>query len=316
MGFLSEFKHQPVLVNEVIDYLNIKPAGVYVDATLGGAGHASQIAKRLNEDGLLIGIDQDQTAIQAGKEKLRNVSPTVRLVRSNFTALPEILDDLKVKEIDGILFDLGVSSPQLDEEERGFSYKQDAPLDMRMDRSRPFSAAHLVNTASVEELTRIINEYGEERWAKRIAIFIERYRREKEIKTTSELVEIIKAAIPASARRTGPHPARRTFQALRIAVNNELEALEKALEEAVPLLKGGGRIVVISFHSLEDRIVKNVFAKGAKGCRCPKELPVCQCNYQPRLKILTKKPIAPTPDEIRQNARARSSKLRSAEKLV
>lgn len=313
---MTEFKHQPVLVNEAIDYLNIKPAGIYVDATLGGAGHAFQIASRLNEEGLLIGIDQDHTAIQAGKEKLSNVRPTVRLTRSNFMALPEILTDLKVKEIDGILFDLGVSSPQLDEEERGFSYKQEAPLDMRMDRSQPFSAAHLVNTASVAELTRIISEYGEERWAKRIALFIEGYRREKEIKTTGELGEIIKAAIPASARRTGPHPARRTFQALRIAVNNELVALEKALEEAIPLLKRGGRIVVISFHSLEDRIVKNVFAKEAIGCRCPKELPICQCNNQPRLKILTKKPVVPTPDEISQNARARSSKLRSAEKLV
>lgn len=313
---MTEFKHQPVLVNEAIDYLNIKPAGVYVDATLGGAGHAFQIASRLNEEGLLIGIDQDHTAIQAGKEKLSNVSPTVKLIRSNFTALPEILASLRVKEIDGILFDLGVSSPQLDEEERGFSYKQDAPLDMRMDRSRPFSAAHLVNTASVDELTKIIGEYGEERWAKRIANFIDGYRREKEIKTTGELAEIIKAAIPASARRTGPHPARRTFQALRIAVNNELDALEKALEEAIPLLKPEGRIVVISFHSLEDRIVKNIFAKEAKGCRCPKELPICQCNNQPRLKILTKKPVVPNPDEISQNPRARSSKLRSAEKLV
>lgn len=316
MVILSEFKHQSVLVKEAIDYLNIKPTGVYVDATLGGAGHASQIASRLNEDGLLIGIDQDQTAIQAGREKLKTAIPYVKLVRSNFTALPEILDDLKVTDIDGILFDLGVSSPQLDEEERGFSYKYEAPLDMRMDRSQPFSAAHLVNTASVEELTRIISDYGEERWAKRIGVFIERYRREKQIVTTSQLAEIIKAAIPASARRTGPHPARRTFQALRIAVNNELKALEKVLEEAIPLLRQGGRIVVISFHSLEDRIIKNFFAKEAKGCQCPKELPVCQCNNQPRLKILTKKPVVPTPDEISQNARARSSKLRSAEKLV
>jgi 16S rRNA (cytosine1402-N4)-methyltransferase len=313
---LSEFRHQSVLMKEAIDYLDIKPAGVYVDATLGGAGHASQIASRLNEDGLLIGIDQDQTAIQAGREKLKTVNPTVKLVRSNFTALPEILGDLKVTDIDGILFDLGVSSPQLDEEERGFSYKHEAPLDMRMDRSQPFSAAHLVNTASVEELTRIISEYGEERWAKRIAIFIERYRRERQIVTTSQLAEIIKAAIPASARRTGPHPARRTFQALRITVNNELEALETVLEEAIPVLKQGGRIVVISFHSLEDRIIKNVFAKEAKGCRCPKEFPVCQCNNQPRLKVLTKKPVVPTPDEISKNKRARSSKLRSAEKLV
>ncbi len=313
---MTEFRHQSVLLNEVINYLNIKPAGIYIDATLGGAGHAGEIATHMNGEGLLIGIDQDQTAIQAAQERLINVRPEVKLFRSNFVALPEIVKDLEVEKIDGILFDLGVSSPQLDEEERGFSYKYDAPLDMRMDRSQPFSAAHLVNTATVEELTRIIGEYGEERWAKRIAIFIERHRREKEINTTSELAEIIKSAIPASARRVGPHPARRTFQALRIAVNNELAVLEKVLEETVPILKQGGRIVVISFHSLEDRIVKNVFVKEAKGCQCPKELPICQCNNQPRLKILTKKPVVPTENEIRLNARARSSKLRSAEKLV
>lgn len=313
---MSEFKHQSVLLNEVIYYLDIKPAGVYLDATLGGGGHAFQIAKRMNNQGLIIGIDQDQTAIQASQVRLANVVPRVKLFRSNFEAIPDILKDLEINQIDGVLFDLGVSSPQLDEEERGFSYKSEAPLDMRMDRSQPFSASHLVNSASVDDLTRIIGEYGEERWAKRIAIFIDRQRREGEIKTTGELAEIIKNAIPAAARRTGPHPARRTFQALRIAVNNELEVLEKALEETIPLLRQGGRIVVISFHSLEDRIVKNVFAKEAKGCRCPKELPVCQCNNQPILKILTKKPVIPSPDEIGLNPRARSSKLRSAEKLV
>ncbi len=313
---MSEFKHQSVLMDEVIHYLDIKPAGVYIDATIGGAGHASQIAGRMDNQGLLIGIDQDQTAIQAAQERLANVNPRVKLFRSNFAAIPEILRDLEVKEIDGVLFDLGVSSPQFDQDERGFSYKNEAPLDMRMDRSQPFSAAHLVNTATVEDLTRIIGDYGEERWAKRIAVFIERQRREKEIKTTSELAEIIKKAIPAAARRTGPHPARRTFQALRIAVNNELEVLESALEETIPILKRGGRIVVISFHSLEDRIVKNIFAQFAKGCQCPKELPVCQCNNQPLLKVLTKKPVVPVPEEIKINSRARSSKLRSAEKLV
>lgn len=313
---MSEFKHQSVLLNEAIHYLAIKPAGVYLDATLGGGGHALQIAGRMNHQGLLIGIDQDQAAIQASQERLANVNPRVKLFRSNFEAIPEILKDLVIDAIDGALFDLGVSSFQLDEIERGFSYKSDAPLDMRMDRSRPFSAFHLVNSASVDELTWIIGEYGEERWAKRIALFIDRQRREKEIKTTGELAEIIKNAIPAAARRTGPHPARRTFQALRIAVNNELEVLEKALEGTIPLLRRGGRLVVISFHSLEDRIVKNVFAKEAKGCRCPKELPVCQCNHQPRLKILTRKPVIPTAEEIRLNPRARSSKLRSAEKLV
>lgn len=313
---MSEFKHDSVLKNEVIHFLDIKPAGVYLDATLGGGGHAFLVASRMNDQGLLIGIDQDQTALQAAREKLLNVNPQVKTFWSNFEAIPELLRDLKISEIDGVLFDLGVSSPQLDEEERGFSFKNEAPLDMRMDRSQPFSAAHLVNTATVEELTKIIGEYGEERWAKRIAIFIDRWRREKEIKTTSELAEIVKMAIPAAARRTGPHPARRTFQALRIAVNNELGVLEKALERTIPLLRPGGRIVVISFHSLEDRIVKTVFAKEAKGCRCPKELPVCQCNNQPLLKILTKKPVTPSLDEIRQNPRARSSKLRSAEKLV
>lgn len=313
---MPEFKHQSVLLNEAIHYLDIKPTGVYLDATLGGGGHALQIASRLNKQGLLIGIDQDQTAIQASQERLANVSPQVKLFRSNFENIPELLKDLEINQIDGALFDLGVSSPQLDEEERGFSYKSEASLDMRMDRSQPFSAFHLVNSATVDDLTRIIGEYGEERWAKRIALFIDRQRREREIKTNNELAVIIKKAIPAATRRTGPHPARRTFQALRIAVNNELEVLEKALEETVPLLRQGGRIVVISFHSLEDRIVKNIFTREAKGCRCPKELPVCQCNNQPRLKILTKKPVVPTPDEISSNPRARSSKLRSAEKLV
>lgn len=313
---MHEFKHQSVLLKEAVHYLDIKPAGVYLDATIGGGGHALQIASRMNHQGLLIGIDQDQAAIHASQERLANVNPAVKLFRSNFEAIPDILKDLGINAIDGALFDLGVSSFQLDEIERGFSYKSDAPLDMRMDRSRPFSAFHLVNSASVDELTRIIGEYGEERWAKRIALFIDRQRREKEIKTTGELAEIIKNAIPAAARRTGPHPARRTFQALRIAVNNELEVLEKALEETIPLLGQGGRLVVISFHSLEDRIVKNVFAKEAKGCHCPKELPVCQCNRRPRLKILTRKPVIPTEDEINLNPRARSSKLRSAEKLV
>ncbi|NLY74034.1 MAG: 16S rRNA (cytosine(1402)-N(4))-methyltransferase RsmH [Firmicutes bacterium] len=313
---MSEYEHQPVLLNETLHYLNIKPAGIYIDATVGGAGHAYRIAERLNERGLLIGIDQDQAAIKAAQQRLASVKPAVKLLRSNFEALPQIAADLKIKAADGILFDLGVSSHQLDELERGFSYKHEAPLDMRMDRSRPFSAAHLVNTASVEELTRIIGAYGEERWAKRIAIFIDRHRRDGEIKTTLELAEIIKEAIPAAARRSGPHPARRTFQALRIAVNNELEVLETALEAAISLLGGGGRIVVISFHSLEDRIVKNAFAKWAKGCQCPKEMPDCRCDHRPKLKVLTKKPIVPSADEIKLNSRARSSKLRSAEKLV
>jgi 16S rRNA (cytosine1402-N4)-methyltransferase len=311
---MPEFRHQTVLLNEAVTLLNIKPEGVYVDATLGGAGHASRIADLLTESGLLIGIDQDQLAISAARERLQAVRPRVTLFQRNFCELPVILKELALDRIDGILFDLGVSSPQLDEEERGFSYKGDAPLDMRMDRSRPFSAKHLVNTASVAELTKILWEYGEERWSKRIAQFIDLHRREKTIETTADLTAIIKQAIPAGARKNGPHPARRTFQALRIAVNDELGVLERTLTQAIAVLKPGGRIAAISFHSLEDRIVKNTFADAAKGCRCPKEFPVCQCGCQAQVRILTKKPVTPTNDELQVNPRARSAKLRVAER--
>lgn len=313
---MAEFRHQTVLLNEAIAHLNIRADGIYVDATLGGAGHSVKMAQLLNERGLIIGIDQDQTAIAAARERLQNVAPTVKLIKRNFTALTQILAEAAIDKIDGILFDLGVSSPQLDLEERGFSYKNDAPLDMRMDQSQPFSAAHLVNTASVEELSRIIWEYGEERWGKRIAQFIEKNRRDREIKTTAELAAIVKQAIPAAVRRTGPHPAKRTFQALRIAVNRELDVLQEALDQAVELLKPGGRIVVISFHSLEDRLVKSTFVRFAKGCQCPKELPVCQCHIRPKLGIVTKKPVLPSKEEVQENPRSRSAKLRSAEKLV
>ncbi|HBE77616.1 MAG TPA: 16S rRNA (cytosine(1402)-N(4))-methyltransferase [Firmicutes bacterium] len=313
---MPEFEHQSVLPEEVIQYLDIKPAGIYVDATIGGAGHALRIAAKLNESGFLIGIDQDQEAITVAKERLQQVKPKVELIHRNFVNLAAILKELKIVEVDGILFDLGVSSPQLDEEERGFSYKYDAPLDMRMDQSQPFSAAHLVNTASVAELTKILWEYGEERWSKRIAQFIDKDRRDKRIETTGELAEIIKKAIPAGARRNGPHPARRTFQALRIAVNRELEVLQGVLDQSLAILKPGGRIVVISFHSLEDRIVKTTFNKWAKGCQCPKEVLICRCGQLPKVQVVTKKPVLPSKEEMLKNPRARSSKLRTAEKLV
>jgi 16S rRNA (cytosine1402-N4)-methyltransferase len=313
---MVEFKHQTVLLNEAVEYLNINPSGIYVDATLGGAGHSAKIAGRLNEAGLLIGIDQDQTAINAAQERLRDAKAPIKLFRRNFSCMTDILLEIGISKVDGILFDLGVSSPQLDEDERGFSYKSSAPLDMRMDQSQPFSAAHLVNTADAAQLAVIFWKYGEERWSKRIAGFIESYRREKPIETTGELADIIKDAIPAAARRHGPHPARRVFQALRIAVNDELNVLENALKQAVDLLKPGGRVVVISFHSLEDRIVKTIFTEKSQGCVCPKNFPICQCGIKPELKILTKKPVLPTIAEIEENPRARSSKLRSAEKLV
>jgi 16S rRNA (cytosine1402-N4)-methyltransferase len=308
--------HQPVLPEEVIHYLDIKPAGIYIDATIGGAGHALKIANKLNENGLLIGIDQDQTAVTAASERLQQVKPQVKIFHSNFVHVAEILKEQKITAIDGILLDLGVSSPQLDEEERGFSYRANAPLDMRMDQSQPFSAAHLVNTASINELTKIIWEYGEERWSKRIAIFIDKFRRVKPIETTDELAEIIKQAIPAAARKGGPHPARRTFQALRIAVNRELEVLQEVLDKSLTILKPGGRIVVISFHSLEDRIVKTTFARWAKGCECPKEVLICRCGQMPKIQIITKKPVQPSKEEMQMNPRARSSKLRCAQKLV
>jgi 16S rRNA (cytosine1402-N4)-methyltransferase len=310
---MMEFRHQTVLLDEAVESLNIQPDGIYVDATVGGAGHSLKIAALLRESGLLIGIDQDLTSINIARERLKEARPRVELFHRNFVDLPKIMAELGVAALDGILFDLGVSSPQLDEEERGFSYKGDAPLDMRMDRSQPFSAAHLVNTTPVEQLAKILLEYGEERWSKRIALFIDNYRRDKAIRTTGELTEIIKKAIPAAARRNGPHPARRTFQALRIAVNHELEVLEKTLDQAIQLLKPGGRIVVISFHSLEDRIVKTAFVNGAKGCCCPRDFPVCRCGQTSKLSIITKKPIVPSREELARNSRSRSAKLRVAE---
>ncbi|AZR73044.1 16S rRNA (cytosine(1402)-N(4))-methyltransferase [Anoxybacter fermentans] len=307
--------HLPVLLEETIEYLQIKEDGIYVDCTVGGAGHSLKIVQSLGPKGHLIGIDQDENAIKRAKERLAPYSDRVTLVKDNFKNLKKVLYYRGFEEVDGILFDLGFSSFQVDDEERGFSYQKDAVLDMRMDRSQKLTARHIVNRWSEEELARIIKEYGEERWASRIAQFIVKERKRQPITTTEELVKIIKAAIPASARRSGPHPAKRTFQALRIAVNNELDVLKKALEGAIEVLKPGGRICVISFHSLEDRIVKHFFRDMARDCICPKDIPVCICNVKPVLKIITRKPITPKKEELKTNPRARSANLRVAEKL-
>lgn len=308
------FKHETVLREEAVDGLNIRPDGIYVDCTLGGAGHSRLIAEKLGPEGILIGIDQDQTALDSAREKLKGVSCRLFLIKSNFRKVGQAVHDLGIKQIDGILFDLGVSSPQLDVGERGFSYHQDAPLDMRMDQEQETSAYHIVNEWSEQELAQILFEYGEEKFSRRIAKAIVQERANRPIETTLQLVEIIKCAIPAPARRTGPHPARRTFQAIRIAVNDELQALQDALDQSLSILREKGRISVITFHSLEDRIVKKFFAEKSKGCICPPQFPVCVCGLKPILSIINKKPILPTEEEIEKNPRARSAKLRVAEK--
>lgn len=309
-----EFKHVSVLLNECLEGLNIKPDGKYVDCTLGGAGHSSQILKRLSKDGLLIGIDQDKDALKAAGERLKNFENKV-LVHNNFYNIGEIIDNLNVGNVDGILMDLGVSSYQLDEGERGFSYMKDAPLDMRMNRENDFSAYDVVNTYSEEELYKVIKDYGEEKFAKRIASFIVEKRESKPIETTFELVDIIKSAIPAKARREGPHPAKRTFQAIRIEVNGELRILNKAIEDGVNRLNKGGRMVIITFHSLEDRIVKLKFRDLANPCTCPKEFPICVCGKEPLVKLVSRKAIEPSKEEVLENPRSRSAKLRVIEKL-
>lgn len=311
------FEHKPVMLDECIEYLNIRANGVYVDATLGGGGHSSEILKRLGPDGLLIGIDQDQDAIRAAGQRLDKVQTQGRYVlcHTSFENIREVIRMRKLKAVDGVLMDLGVSSHQLDEGERGFSYQQDAPLDMRMNESQKVDAAWVVNNLSREELTRIIREYGEEKWASRIAEFIVKHREVQKISTTGQLVDIIKAAIPAAARREGPHPAKRTFQAIRIAVNRELEVLEKTLREMVDFLNPGGRLAVITFHSLEDRIVKQIFKEKAQGCICPADFPQCVCGRKPEIRILTRKPVTPSERELNENPRARSAKLRVAERL-
>ena len=307
-----EFVHKSIMLEEVIESLAIKPNGIYVDGALGGAGHSSEIVKRLGEDGRLIGIDQDGEAIEAATKRLKPYKDKVTIVRSNYAQMKEVLRDLGIPKVDGILLDLGVSSYQLDNAERGFTYREDVPLDMRMDKEAPITAEIVVNEYESDKLLQIIRDYGEERWAKRIVEFIVAARNEKRITTTGELVSIIKKAIPKGARMDGPHPAKRTFQALRIEVNNELGILQKTMENAVARLKKGGRIGVITFHSLEDRIVKQTFAALAKGCICPPQFPVCVCGRKPQLKKVGN--IVPPAEEVEENPRARSARLRFAEK--
>ena len=310
-----EFEHVSVLPQEVIAGLNIKPDGTYVDCTLGGAGHASRIAEKLNENGHLIGIDQDDDAIEVASSRLKPYKCKIDIVHSNFKNLEQVLKDLQIEFVDGFLFDLGVSSYQLDEADRGFSYMHDAPLDMRMDKTGKFSAYDVVNGYDEEKLNYIFKTYGEERWSKRIAQFIVEYRRENPIETTGQLVDIIRRAIPAAVRKkaTG-HPAKRIFQAIRIEVNNELGILEDTFRTAVSHLNSGGRIAVITFHSLEDRITKNVFKEMARGCICPPQLPVCVCHHKAQIKLCGKA-IKPSNEEMEKNSRSKSAKLRIAEKL-
>lgn len=309
-----EFKHTPVLLDKTIEALDIKPDGIYVDGTLGGAGHSAQIAKHI-ENGKLIGIDQDDNAIDAATLALKEYGDRVSIVRDNFKNIKPVLCGLGVDWIDGALLDLGVSSHQLDEANRGFSYMSDAPLDMRMDKRNAVSAHNIINEYSQQELTKIIFEYGEERWAKRIAQFIIEQRQISSIETTAQLVKIIEAAIPKAARMEGGHPAKRTFQAIRIAVNQELSILAIAINDFVDKLKSQGRMAVITFHSLEDRIVKETFAKLANGCTCPKEFPICVCANTPKVRLVTRKPLVAEEAELAVNARSKSAKLRVIEKI-
>jgi len=307
-------KHVPVLLRECLEGLNIPPYAIYIDGTLGIAGHAFEIAKRLTT-GRLIGIDRDTAAIEAAGERLRSFGDSVTLVHGNFRDIGAILERLGIPEVDGMLFDLGVSSPQLEAAERGFSYMQDAPLDMRMDQSAALTAHEVVNTWPEERIRKILFEYGEERYAPRIAKAIAIARESRMLETTGELVEIIKGAMPKSALREKQHPAKRSFQAIRIAVNDELGAVEDMLEAAVERLHPGGRLAVISFHSLEDRLVKNAIGRREKGCTCPRDFPICVCGFQPTLKSVTRKAIVPSEEEIAENPRARSAKLRVAERI-
>jgi 16S rRNA (cytosine1402-N4)-methyltransferase len=314
----SEYRHTPVLLAEVLDALDLHAGDVYVDCTLGGAGHAGEAARTLEPGGLLIGIDQDPQALDAAEAKLSAIAPQTQrlLLAGNFGDLDALLIAAQVPEADAFLFDLGVSSPQLDIPERGFSYQGNARLDMRMDPGKHTkTAAEIIATYSEADLTRIIRDYGEERWASRIAHFIVEQRRKAPIETADQLVTVIKEAIPASARRTGGHPAKRTFQALRIEVNHEMDVLRRGLDAAVRWLAPGGRIAVISYHSLEDRIVKECFKKMSQGCTCPPDLPVCVCGNKPVLQVLTKKPVVPSEEERMRNPRSRSAKLRVARKL-
>ena len=311
---MTEFHHVSVLLEECLEGLNIKPDGIYVDGTLGGAGHSSQIAKRLTT-GRLIGIDRDPVALKAAGERLAPFGDRVTLVHSNFCEIAQVLKDLNIDGVDGILLDLGVSSPQLDDGSRGFSYMADAPLDMRMNNEDTLTAYEVVNSWSHSELKRILYDYGEERYAPQIASAICRRREVKPIETTLELVDVIRSAMPASALREKQHPAKRSFQAIRIAVNDELGRVEKVMKDAIPCLNEGGRLAIITFHSLEDRIVKNGMAEAAKGCTCPPRLPVCVCGNKPKVKLISRKPIVSSQEELDRNPRARSAKLRVCEKL-
>ena len=310
---MSEFHHVSVLLDECIEGLNIKPDGIYVDGTLGGAGHSYHIAERLTT-GRLIGIDRDPVALKAAGERLSPFADRVTLVHSNFCRMGQVLQELGISGVDGLLLDLGVSSPQLDDGSRGFSYMTDAPLDMRMDNGDALSADTVVNPWSYEELKRILYDYGEERYAPAIAAAIVRKREISPIRTTLELVDVIRSAMPPAALREKQHPAKRTFQAIRIAVNDELNSVSKAMDAAIPCLNPGGRLAVITFHSLEDRIVKNAMAAAAKGCICPPEFPVCVCGRKPQVTVLTRKPIVSGEEELERNPRARSAKLRICEK--
>lgn len=309
-----EFKHVSVLYDECIENLNIKPDGVYVDGTLGGGGHAFGVGQQLSENGLLIGIDRDQDALKAAGERLAPLRCQKLLVQSTYAEIKSVLEENGIDGIDGALLDIGVSSFQLDNAERGFSYMFNAPLDMRMNQNDSFSARDVVNGYDKKQLTKIIKDYGEERWATRIADFIVKARKDKEIETTGELVDIIKAAIPAGARREGPHPAKRTFQAIRIEVNSELDQLRDAIDEFIDVLNPGGRLAIITFHSLEDRIVKETFNRRLNPCTCPKEFPVCVCGKVSDARKVTGKPIAPSDEELEVNPRSRSAKLRVIEK--
>ena len=311
-----KFSHRPVLLEECLEALSIRPDGVYVDGTAGGAGHSSAIASRLGESGRLLALDQDETAVRVATERLSVFGERARVVRSNLREVESVCRTLGIPSIDGMLMDLGVSSYQLDTAERGFSYQADAPLDMRMDVRNPLTARTVVNEYSEEALRRILFDYGEERFSSRIAANIIHARERAPIETTGELVEIIKRSIPAAARDGGHHPAKRSFQALRIEVNAELDVIAPAIRSAVSLLRPGGRVAIITFHSLEDRIVKQTFASLASGCTCPKDFPVCVCGKRPSIRILSKKPILPSREELEINPRSRSAKLRVAEKKI
>ncbi len=316
----SEYRHIPVLLAECLEHLNLQPQHTFVDATLGGAGHSLEVARQLGPQGTLIGIDQDDAAHAAAAKRLNELPdeqrPNIELVHGNFGDMDELLLQCEVPGVDAFLFDLGVSSPQLDVKARGFSFKENGPLDMRMDPgNQTLTAAEVINTYNATDLTRIIRMYSDEKWASRIADFIVKRREQAPIETSEELVDVIKAAIPASARRAGGHPAKRTFQAIRIEVNSELTVLRDGLEAAVRWLNPGGRLVVISYHSLEDRIVKETMAAGANRCTCPPDLPVCVCGKKPILEVITRKPIVPSAEEVERNPRARSAKLRVAQKL-